>query len=581
MNLSLVQASEIVVPDRIRKADSPEVLDHIESLRASIRRFGGHPHGLLQPILLDEHNVLQAGWCRYTACMAEGWATIPCYNRSNLHVDELREIELEENFRRLNFTWQEEVAAVVDIHKRHRISALRAGNDWTQQMTGDLLGGYSDSYVSNCLRVFPKLTDDKYAKCTGLTDAVRLWYQEKEDAGVAELARRTVLNPATAPKFDLEIEVLDTSCVACGGTGRNSKGDLCTPCLNANRIRINRVASTAATPQIHQSKLPTQVPEGFRCLLCNGWGASDAGVMCWPCNGTGSKTGRYYRPDNLAEGESNVYEHTTPSVGLPADVNDPNPMDFLTLTAPADVHVEPIPLSQSLFCGDCVDVLASWPADCVDHIITDPPYAIDVDMMQQASQALMDVSRISDTHQVDDNLALYERMLPSFYRVLRDGGFMILWCDVMRWQRLYDLAESTGFGIQRWPLIWAKTSPCKNQMAHCNFTKDYEMAIVCRKGHARLPAPVNTSRITCPNDALKASNPFAKPFDAWRFLIESVSVPGQTLLEPFAGEGSAVLSGLKLNRRVLAIEKDPTHYNYLLNEVKTYWSSVFPNVTFV
>ena len=505
MNTELLPPNAIIIHDRVRKADTPEVTSHIEDLRISLRRFGGHPRGLLQPILVDEQNVLIAGWCRFSACVAEGWPTIPVYRRSQLSDDEYREVELEENFRRLGFTWQEEVAAVVDIHKLHSHRAIREGGRWTQQMTGDLLGGYSDSYVANCIRVFPKLKEPDYAHCECLTDAVRILYREIEDKGVAELARRTILNKATAtvPKLD----VTDKPCVACEGTGKNSKG-----------------------------------------------------TSCFACSGTGFLL-------KLAD----VVVPQVPTNSLLAN-----------LMADIDIKEETIDLSNTLFLGDSVrTILPLWPTACVDHIITDSPYGIDVANMQQASAALMDTSRVEATHDVTENLDLFAAMMPVFYRILKDGGFFITFCDAMNFRLLHDLATSSGFGVQRWPLLWNKTSPCKNQMAHVNFTKDYEIAIVCRKGAARLPRPVNTSRVTCPNDAEKASNPFAKPYEAWRFLIEAVSIPGQTILEPFAGEGSGVIAGLKLNRRVLAVEKDEAHFNYLLESVKTYWTGVFKKVKFV
>ena len=510
MTSELLPLSDVVVPPRLRAANSPSVLTHIEDLRASLRRFGGHPRGLLQPILVDETNTLIAGWCRFSACRDEGWPSVPCYRRDKLSESENREIELEENFRRLGFTWQEEVAAVVDIHRLHMRKAAREGLEWTQQMTGDLLGGYSKSYVSNCMQIAPRLAEPAYLTCEGITDAVRVYLREREDAGVAELAKRTTLNRATAPSFKFEIEVLDKSCVACSGTGFNSKGGLCSPCVTTGRIRVLSTNAAILSPQVKSDSL-----------------LSD-------------------------------------------------------LMADDKVKEEVIDLSNTLFLGDSVrTILPLWPSDCVDHIFTDAPYGIDVANMQQASSALMDVSRVEATHDVGENLDLFAAMMPVFYRLLKEGGFFVTFCDEWNFRLLGDLALSAGFGVQRWSLHWEKTSPCKCQMAHVLTTKDHEVAIVCRKGAARLPSPVTTSRILCPNDADRASNPFAKPFSAWKYIYESFSIPGQTILEPFAGEGSGVTAGIRLNRRVLAVEKDEAHYNYLLEGVKSYWQGVFKKVRFV
>jgi len=258
------------------------------------------------------------------------------------------------------------------------------------------------------------------------------------------------------------------------------------------------------------------------------------------------------------------------------------PEELLSADAPGTTKPEKeIDLSNSIFHGDSVyQLLPTWPDACVDHIITDPGYAIDMDNLDQQGVSLINTDAIDETHDVDQNLKMFTDMMPLFFRLLKEGGFCVLWCDAMHFRFLHDLATTAGFKVQRWPLLWTKTSPCKNQMAHHNFTKDYEIAIVLRKGNARLPSPVNTSRIMCPNDADKTTNPFAKPFRAWEFVYQ-VSIPGQVILEPFAGQGSGVVAGLKLDRRVLAIEKLEEQYNYLLKEVKEYWQGVFKNVKFV
>jgi site-specific DNA-methyltransferase (adenine-specific) len=345
-------------------------------------------------------------------------------------------------------------------------------------------------------------------------------------------------------------------------------------------------------------KLRLQVPTEARCLKCDGWAINVEGFMCWSCNGTGTNFGRYYQPPNWIPGQFNPYSQwegvefdvkaddgvvVAPTQRVQQDQQDRKVSTLLAeLMAPVDLKEEVIDLSNTLFLGDSVrTILPLWPTACVDHIFTDAPYGIDVANMQQAATALMDVSRVEATHDVGENLDLFAAMMPVFYRLLKEGGFFVTFCDEWNFRLLGDLAASAGFGVQRWSLHWEKTSPCKCQMAHVLTTKDHEIAIVCRKGAARLPAPVTTSRILCPNDADRASNPFAKPFSAWKFIYESFSIPGQTILEPFAGEGSGVTAGIRLNRRVLAVEKDEAHYNYLLEGVKGYWQGVFKKVRFV
>jgi ParB-like chromosome segregation protein Spo0J len=464
MTQELFPYNQIIVKERIRYRDV-----EIGELRDSIKHYG-----LLQPILIDQNNILQDGGRRLTAWSdlatsfdienAVKYEKIPVYRRECLSEAEYFEIELETNIRRRQFTWKETVLAVVKVHTSRTREAAINRTEWTQEMTGELLGGYSRVYVTNCLTIAPYLENENYKDCESITDALRVYYRSIEDRAIAEQARRTGMVSVAAP-------------------------------------------------------LPK----------------SDAA------------TASLFADDEVSGGD--VVEHQ-------------------------------IDLSHSLFCGDCREVLAKWPADSVDHIITDPPFAIDLDVLDQSKRRFNDISRVKDEHEVDENLNLLSTMMEPFYRVLRDGGYFIHWCDQMQWQNLYNLAKSTGFCVQRWPLVWCKPQAL-NQIAHINITKATEIAMVCRKGKAQLPKPVALNWEVCTNDAERVSNQFAKPFHIWKYLYEAVSTEGQTVLDPFAGEGSGVISGLKLNRRVLAIEKNATHFSYQIEQVKEYWRTMYKKVTFV
>jgi len=75
----------IVIKDRVRSST-----DDIDKLKASITRWG-----LLQPLLLDQDNVLQDGWRRYTALNELGVHEVAVYYRNRLTEAEYYEVELE------------------------------------------------------------------------------------------------------------------------------------------------------------------------------------------------------------------------------------------------------------------------------------------------------------------------------------------------------------------------------------------------------------------------------------------------------------------------------------------------------
>lgn len=215
-----------------------------------------------------------------------------------------------------------------------------------------------------------------------------------------------------------------------------------------------------------------------------------------------------------------------------------------------------------------------------DHIITDIPYAIDMEMLEQGN--LTDIDRVKESHDIEENMSLMEKFFPAAYKCTKDRAFVITYCDVMQWHYMYDLAVNAGFTVQRWPIIWHKQSSAGNKAAMYNSTKNYEIIMVCRKTATTWLKPLTSSIILASNESAKADckHPFSKPYDITRILAESISNRGDKFLEPFAGGGSIALELTRQERNVICTEKDDHHYNVLLENYKNFYLSINPNTVF-
>lgn len=262
--------------------------------------------------------------------------------------------------------------------------------------------------------------------------------------------------------------------------------------------------------------------------------------------------------------------------------NDPNGFEAYYAERQALRALPPVvPISRLLHQGDCLPFLDSHQGS-FHHIVTDPPYAIDMAMLSQDNLGMANIESVEKEHDVDQNLSLFARFLPAAYRALRPQGFLVLWCDYMRWQTLYELATAAGFAVQRWPIVWVKTHTCMNSAAQYNFTKTTELAMVCRKGGAVLVKPARYGHIIASHDEYKADmdHPFVKPFAVWEYILTHISMEGESVLDPFAGHGSGVLSALRMKRNAFACEVSSDHYNYLLENVKQHYLSLNPSTQF-
>lgn len=151
-------------------------LNKIDELAESIARLG-----LINPITVTQDGILIAGERRLSACVALGWTSIPVQFAENLSDYELQSIELEENVKRENLTWQEEVAALARFHK------LKSDNEegWSQTKTADALG-YSQQDVAKKLAVAANLGNEVVAKAERLSAAHNIVQRnaERKKAGV-------------------------------------------------------------------------------------------------------------------------------------------------------------------------------------------------------------------------------------------------------------------------------------------------------------------------------------------------------------------------------------------------------------
>lgn len=285
---------------------------------------------------------------------------------------------------------------------------------------------------------------------------------------------------------------------------------------------------------------------------------------------------------------------TAPSKPVPSSFPDPlglaAPLPIVESSNPTPLNTgkyfEPptIPISKNFVRANCLDWFDDRFGDdfeCIDAIITDPPYAIDIDYMHQDQGGMANIDRIRATHDADENVDLLTKFIPRAAKNLRPYGFMALWCDVMRWQLLYDVCTSAGLRVQRWPIIWVKDSPCLNQSANKNFTKNYEACLIASKPKGLLARPSPTSVITAPNIDKLSGHPFSKPVAVWDFLIRHLCIANSFIVDPFMGVGSCPVAAIKLGHRIAGCEIEENHHAHCLENVRSAYLELNPETKFI
>lgn len=139
--MPFILVSSVVVGERIRKEIKPEA---VASLAESISRIGK----LIHPIVLRDGRFLVSGETRLRAHEHLGWDQIEYRDFESLTEEEALGIELEENIKRTDLSWQEQCDALRKLHELRRATEP----DWSTEKTAESVG-LSVSRVKDILQV--------------------------------------------------------------------------------------------------------------------------------------------------------------------------------------------------------------------------------------------------------------------------------------------------------------------------------------------------------------------------------------------------------------------------------------------
>lgn len=170
--LTLIKVKE----DRYRKD-----LGDIESLAESINTVGQ-----LVPIIVTSDGTLIAGERRYRACQFLKKPTINAILKSPSEID-TKIFEILENLERKEFTWQEQVLAIDDLHNLFKVSNKKWSERKTAQKAGLSSGGVStDLNLAEAIKIDPEM----FKHCKTKESALKTLQKFQTDEVLTEIKLR-------------------------------------------------------------------------------------------------------------------------------------------------------------------------------------------------------------------------------------------------------------------------------------------------------------------------------------------------------------------------------------------------------
>lgn len=199
----------------------------------------------------------------------------------------------------------------------------------------------------------------------------------------------------------------------------------------------------------------------------------------------------------------------------------------------------------TLYHGDARDVTLGLPPGSTHCVLTDPPYGMNYESGYSGATVRMDGTRLC--------LRMYRELLPQINRVMADDAHLY-WFT--RWDVWTDAHDSIAAHLPvKNMLIWDKGHPGMGDLSLYGYS--FEMAVFAAKGRRKLIGGRPNSVFAYPPvPNARRHHPTEKPGDLLGDWISRSTLPGEVVLDPFAGSGSTLLAAAHLNRRSIGIEID-------------------------
>jgi ParB/RepB/Spo0J family partition protein len=205
--------------------------------------------------------------------------------------------------------------------------------------------------------------------------------------------------------------------------------------------------------------------------------------------------------------------------------------------------------------GDCREIMKGMIAESVDLVILDPPWGIEMD-----DESYMARNR---TVEYDDSWEWAETLMRTTFqesfRLLREDRHAYVYFGISKYNQVLGLLLEAGFEVNPIPIAWSKGQGGRPGTG-MTYTNSYESIFHCWKGRRQLNGtPINVLSFARPSDKDRIHSA-QKSIELCKLLIEQSTLPGETVLEPFAGSGMATKAARLLRRKGIAIELDDANY---------------------
>lgn len=227
----------------------------------------------------------------------------------------------------------------------------------------------------------------------------------------------------------------------------------------------------------------------------------------------------------------------------------------------------PEEFKNKIICGDCLDVMRTMPDNCIDLVVTSPPY----NLKNSTGNGMKDgrggkwagAALVNGYSHYDDNMPHEEYVewqrncLTEMFRLIKDDGAIFY---NHKWRVQDGLLQDRQDIIQDFPvrqiIIWRRKGGINFNAGY--FLPTYEVIYMITKRKFKLAPKANAVGDVW-EFTQEMNNEHPAPFPV--ALIDRIisSTTSQTILDPFSGSGTTAIVAMGLKRDFVGIELSPDY----------------------
>jgi len=187
--------------------------------------------------------------------------------------------------------------------------------------------------------------------------------------------------------------------------------------------------------------------------------------------------------------------------------------------------------------GDCYEELPNLKDESINIALLDPPWGIGI--QQKVESGILVGEGYEDSE--EEFLKKFPILCKLMYQKMAEDSHLYCFFAIVHHDFVYNSLEQAGFDVNRRPIVVIKENVRSTQVPGRWPPAYYEPVAFARKGTRRINKPGAPDYIMArwPTEAEKLGHVSAKPPEVYAEFLRRSAYPGDVVIDPMYGSGSA------------------------------------------